>query len=412
MSAFRSMTSFRSADVVVVGGGTVGAWTAVLLAENSTLDVVLIEARTLGDGASSRAAGMVRAQGGTETAIRLGLRSQEFYSDSGNRFPLDCGFVRQGYLMPCFTPAEVAQAHERIALQQSLGLDVEWLSSDDIDSRATGLRPGVTLGASYAPGDGYIDAPRNVLAYTAALTACGVDVRERCSFTGLRTSGGRVVGVDTSEGPIDTGRVVLTGGPQLAEVGARAGGRIPAGGSRHQVVVTAPLQGVDVNDLPMVFDVTSGIYWRPGEAGGLLWGMSNPDEKPGVAIDFDNGYFITAQSRIERLLPAVVGLGLRRTWAATIDYTPDHLPILGPLITENGPVDGTVVACAAGHGMMWGPAVAQVAADLTKFGECDWLDLTDLGLDRFDADGNSRLEPEPISLPFPQNAFADERISQ
>ena len=49
-----------------------------------------------------------------------------------------------------------------------------------------------------------------------------------------------------------------------------------------------------------------------------------------------------------------------------------------------------------------GPAVAQVAADLTTTGECGWLDLTDLGLDRFDADGNSRLAPEPISLPFPE----------
>ena len=54
--------------------------------------------------------------------------------------------------------------------------------------------------------------------------------------------------------------------------------------------------------------------------------------------------------------------------------------------------------------MMWGPAVAEAAADLTLKGACDWLDLTDLGLDRFDADGNSRLAPEPISLPFPEHA--------
>jgi sarcosine oxidase subunit beta len=398
------MTSFRSADVVVVGGGTVGAWTAVLLAESGVPNVVLIEARTLGDGASSRAAGMVRAQGGTETAIRLGLRTQEFYAASGDRFPLDCGFVAQGYLMPCFSDAEVAQAHDRIALQRTLGLKVEWLSCADIDDRQTGLAPGATLGASYAPGDGYIDAPRNVLAYTAALTACGVDVRERCTFTGLRTSGGRVVGVDTSDGPIDTERVVLTGGPQLAEVGATAGVRIPAGGTRHQVVVTAPLQQADVYELPMVFDITSGIYWRPGESGGLLWGMSNPDEPPGVATDFDTVYYRKARDRIEELLPAVRGLGLRRAWAATIDYTPDHLPILGPLLTDDGPIAGSVVASPAGHGMMWGPAVAQVAADLTTTGGCDWLDLTDLGLDRFDADGNSRLAPEPISLPFPEKA--------
>jgi sarcosine oxidase subunit beta len=398
------MTSSTRADVVVVGGGTVGAWTAVLLAESGVRNVVLLEAATLGDGASSRAAGMVRAQGGTEPAIKLGMRSQDFYRSSGDRFPLDCGFVAQGYLMPSFTESEVQQAHDRIALQRSLGLDVEWLSSDDLDDRRTGFAKGVTLGASYAPGDGYLDAPRNVLAYTAALVAQGVEIRERCAFTGLRTQGGRVVGVDTSQGPIDTGRVVLTGGPKLAAVGARAGGRIFAGGTRHQVVVTAAPTELDIHDVPMAFDVTSGIYWRPGEAGGVLWGMSNPAEPPGTAVDFDVSYYRKARDRIEELFPAVRGLGLRRSWAATIDYTPDHLPILGPLLTDDGPVEGTVVASPAGHGMMWGPAVAQVAADLTTTGECTWLDLTDLGLDRFNADGNSRAAPEPISLPFPEKA--------
>jgi sarcosine oxidase, subunit beta len=401
MPAFHGMTS---ADVVVVGGGTVGAWTAVLLAERGVERVVLLEKATLGDGASSRAAGMVRAQGGTEAPIVLGMRTQEFYAASGDRFPLDCGFVAQGYLMPCFSDAEVQHAHDRIALQQKLGLTVDWLSGADIDDMSTGMAPGATLGASYAPGDGYLDAPRNVLAYTAALTAHRVEVRERCSFTGLRIAGGRVVGVDTSDGPIDTEHVVLTGGPKLARVGATAGGRIPAGGSRHQVVVTAPVTAFDVHEVPMVFDVTSGIYWRPGEAGGLLWGMSNPDEAPGKAADFDEVYYQKARDRIEELLPGVKGLGLRRTWAATIDYTPDHLPILGPLLTDDGPVEGTVVASPAGHGMMWGPAVAEVAADLTMTGRCDWLDLTDLGLDRFDADGNSRVAPEPISLPFPEKA--------
>ena len=87
--------------------------------------------------------------------------------------------------------------------------------------------------------------------------------------------------MDTSAGPIDTDRVVLTGGPQLADVGAAAGARIPAGGARHQVVVTAPLPSANVYELPMVFDLVSGIYWRPGESGGLLWGMSNPEEAAG-----------------------------------------------------------------------------------------------------------------------------------
>jgi sarcosine oxidase subunit beta len=389
------------ADVVVVGGGTVGAWTACLLAEAGR-SVVLLEADTLGSGASSRAAGMVRAQGGTEAAIRLGLFSRDFYATQRDRYPLDSGFVAQGYLMPCFTDAEVSAAHDRIALQRSLGLDVEWWDGDEVDRRATGLAPGATRGASYAAGDGYLDAPRNVLAYTAALVALGVQVREHRSFTGLHVEGGRAVGVETSDGPVAADAVVLTGGPDLAAVGAAAGGHVWAGGTRHQVVVTAPVPGVDPRTLPMVFDVTSGIYWRPGEEGGLLWGMSNPDEQPGRAREFDHAYYELMRERVAALYPATAGLGVRRSWAATIDYTPDHLPIIGPLLRDDDPVAGTVVASAGGHGMMWGPGVARAAADLVLHGRTDLLDLTDLGLDRFDADGRSRLAADPIALPFPQ----------
>jgi sarcosine oxidase subunit beta len=391
--------SMRSVDVVVVGGGTVGGWAAGFLAE-AGLRVTLVEARMLGGGASSRAAGMVRAQGGTETAIRLGLFSRDFYRSQRGRLPLDSGFVAQGYLMPCFTEDEVDAAHERITLQQKLGLEVEWLDRSDLDRRHTGLAPGIALGASYAPGDGYIDPPRNVQAYTAALLDRGVELREHCAFRGLIEQDGRVSGVDTDAGPLAAGAVLLTGGPELAAVGRAAGGTIPAGGTRHQVVVTAPVPDLDVHALPMVFDVASGIYWRPEEHG-LLWGMSNPDERPGPAREFDWAYYETMRARMSVLFPAVRGLGVRRAWAATIDYTPDHLPILGPLLRSGSAVAGVVVASAGGHGMMWGPGVARAAADLVTSGRTDLVDVTDLGLDRFDAQGRSRLAADPIALPFP-----------
>jgi sarcosine oxidase subunit beta len=393
--------SSAPADAVVVGGGTIGAWCAVFLRRAGLRRVVLLEAGTLGKGASSRAAGMVRAQGGTETAVRLGWWTQEFYRTQRDELPLDSGFVEQGYCMPCFTNAEVSQAHARIEMQQSLGLDVRWLTGPEFDELNPAVAPGRTLGSSYAPRDGYLDPPRNVLAFTAALVSTGVDVREGVSFTGLRSDGGRVTGVETSAGPLATERVVLTGGPQLAEVGRAAGGRVHAGGTRHQVVVTEPHPDLAPERLPMVFDVQAGLYWRP-EEGGLMWGMSNPDEPPGLAREFDHDYFATMRARVADLVPVTARLGLRRTWAATIDFTPDHLPILGPLLTGDGPVAGTVVAAAGGHGMMWGPAVSRAAADLAVTGRTDVVDVTDLGLDRFDAEGRSRLDPDPIALPFPE----------
>ena len=390
----------RRADAVVVGGGTLGAWCAVFLKAAGLDHVVLLEAGALGKGASSRAAGMVRAQGGTEPAVRLGMWSRNFYARQREEYPLDSGFVAQGYCMPCFTESEVEQAHARIAMQQALGLDVRWLSGPEFDELNPAVAPGRTLGSSYAPGDGYIDPPRNVLAYTAALVSAGVDVREGVAFSGLQVDDGRVTAVGTSEGDLVTERVVLTGGPQLADVGRLVGARLPAGGTRHQVVVTEPHPDLVPDRLPMVFDVQAGIYWRP-EEGGLLWGMSNPEEPPGVAREFDHEYFALVRARMADLVPVTGKLGLRRIWAATIDFTPDHLPILGPLLVDGAPVGGTVVAAAGGHGMMWGPAVSRAAADLALTGHTDVVDVTDLGLDRFDAEGRSRLAPDPIALPFP-----------
>jgi sarcosine oxidase subunit beta len=365
--------------------------------------VVLLERETLGQGASSRAAGMVRAQGGTEAAVRLGLYSREFYLGQHDLLGIDSGFVEQGYFMPCFTAGEVEQAHARIAMQQSVGLDVRWVDSDEVDEMNPALAPGQTLGASYAAGDGYLEPPRNVLAYTAALFTAGVGVCERTAFTGLVVGGGRVTGVRTSGGDIATNRVVLTGGPSLAAVGAAAGVRIPSGGARHQVVVTESHPDFAPERLPMVFDVASGIYWRPCE-GGVMWGMSNPDEQPGEATEFDQAYYAQMNDRMARLLPTTAKVGLRKTWAATIDFTPDHLPILGPALGAEGVVEGTVVAAAGGHGMMWGPGVARAAADLALTGTTGVLDVSDLGLDRFDEHGRSRLTPDPIALPFPESA--------
>jgi sarcosine oxidase subunit beta len=289
-------------------------------------------------------------------------------------------------------------------MQQALGLDVRWVEPEELDEMNPAMASGQTRGGSYAPGDGYIDPPRNVLAYTAALFTSGVRVLERTAFTGLLRDGDRVTGVATTGGGIATDRVVLTGGPTLAAVGRAAGVRIPAGGARHQVVVTQPHEDLVPDRLPMVFDVASGIYWRP-EEGGVLWGMSNPEERPGEATEFDWAYYDKVRGRIAALLPATADLGLRRAWSATIDYTPDHLPILGPLLADGGgPISGTVVAAAGGHGMMWGPGVSKAAADLAVSGTTDLVDVTDLGLDRFDEHGRSRLAPDPIALPFPETA--------
>ena len=378
----------------MVGGGTVGAWCAYFLRQAGVENVVLIEKGVLGQGASSRAAGVVRVQGGTPEAVRLGQWSRAFYLRQHDELGTDSGFTQQGYLLPAFTPAEVDAAQARIAMQQSLGLPARWLTSEEVDAVNPTLAPGATLGASYCDEDGYITPPRNVSAYTAALVASGVVIAERTRFTGLSPDGRTV---RTARGDIAAGRVILAGGPQLAALGALSGIAIPAGGVRHHVAVTE--EHPAFADTPMVFDVPSGLYWRP-EEGGLLFGMSDPDEPPGEnrLIDFD--YLALMRAKLAALVPLTAGLGVRRAWAATIDFTPDHLPIIGPAPGY----DTVFVASAGGAGMMWGPAVGRAVADVARTGTTSVVDTADLGLDRFDASGRSRLAADPIALPFPEKA--------
>jgi sarcosine oxidase subunit beta len=210
-----------------------------------------------------------------------------------------------------------------------------------------------------------------------------------------------VTGVETSVGVIETERVLLTGGPSLRSVGELAGLRIPAGAARHTVAVLEPHKMFDVERMPMVFDLAAGLYWRL-EEGGLLFGWSDPDEQPGVAREIDWATYERYRERLAGYVPITRGLGLRKIWAATIDYTPDHLPILGPALRPDGSrIDGVTVALAAGHGMMWGPGVARVAADLAIHGETALTDVTDLGLERFDEQGRSHLAPDSVALPYP-----------
>jgi len=387
----------RTADALVVGGGTVGAWCAYFLRQAGLDRVVLVEKGHLGQGASSRAAGIVRMQGGTPEAVRLGLWSRRFYLHQREEIGTDSGFTEQGYLLPCFTEADVAAARERMAMQTALGAPVRWLSPAEVDEANPTLAPGQTLGGTFCAEDGYITPPRNVAAYTVALLRSGVEVAEQVAFCGLAAGPAATTTVDTSQGPIDAGLVVLTGGPKLAAVGRLAGLRIPAGGVRHQVAVTERHPALDPVRVPMVFDLAAGLYWRP-EEGGLLFGMSNPDEPPGENREVDDNYLALMRARLARLVPVTAGLGLRRIWAATIDYTPDHLPIIG----RAPGLDHVTVACAGGAGMMWGPGVAKAAADVALTGATDVVDVSSLGLDRFDEAGRSRLATDPIALPFPE----------
>ena len=236
------MSSTDRADLVIVGAGTVGGWASYFSKRDGAGRVVVLEQGLVGQGASSRAAGIVRAQGGTPTTVALGRWTIDFYRRQHDELGTDSGFRELGYLILAVTEEDERAGRERVAMQQGQGLAVRWVTAAEAVELNATLAPGGHRGGSYIDTDGHIDPPRNVRAYSLAMQQAGVELREGTAFTGVRTEplpGGRrrVVGVETSSGPIATERLILTGGPGLRAVGRLAGVRVPAGAVRHTVAV-------------------------------------------------------------------------------------------------------------------------------------------------------------------------------
>jgi sarcosine oxidase subunit beta len=401
------MSNRDSADLVVVGAGTIGGWASVFAREHGAERVVVLDKGEAGQGASSRAAGVVRAQGGTPETVALGMWSIDFYRSQRERYGTDSGFRELGYLILATDETQEREARSRVEMQRAAGLsDVRYVDAAEATRLNPTLDPGTFRGGTYAPGDGCVDPPRNVRAYSIAMHRAGVDLRERTPFLGIRmNSDGAATGVETPEGTIATERVLLTGGPELREVGALVDARFFVGAVRHQVAVTEPHEAFDVDAQPMVFENAIGLYWRL-EEGGLLFGMSNPEEAPGTAREVDWPYLHAMEQRMQRFVPIAKDLGIRKAWAATIEYCPDHLPVVGRVVTRAGDeIPGVTVATAVGHGMMWGPGVAKIGADLALEGSTEVTDVAGWGMDRFD-EGRSPSY-DPIALPFPVSADGD-----
>src|SRR6266550_303652 len=371
------------ADLVVVGAGTIGGWASVFAREAGLRDVVVLEREQAGSGASGRAAGMVRAQGGMPDTVRLGSWSIGFYRSQRDRYDTDSGFMQRGYVILATTVRGERAARDRIAMQRAVGLDARWVDVDEVRRLIPAMAGDGYRGGSYVGTDGWIDPSRNVRAYSLAMQRAAVSLREGVGFVGIRT------------------RAVLTGGPALQAVAGAAGARAWVGYVRHQVAVTERSDALHTDTTAMAFDLDAGLYWRP-EEGGLLFGMSNPKEAPGPGRSIDWPYLRAMERRLHRFVPATRGLGLKKAWAATIEYTPDHLPIVGPLVVADGiEIDGASIASACGHGMMWGPALSRIAIDLALEGATEVVERpSDLRMDRFDAKGRSPLV-DPIALPFP-----------
>lgn len=368
----------KTADVVIIGGGVMGASTAYHLALHGQENIVLLEKeRFFGQGASGRNAGGVRYQFATAVNIKLSLASLPMIE----RFPAETGqeidYQPCGYLMFVTQPESKAVFKQNVALQHSLGVMTEWLDGDEVRRRLPQMVLDDVIGGTFNQKDGLVDPNGLVMGYIQRARQMGVQTLTETEVRGITVEGNQVRSVETNHGSIATPLVVNAAGPWAKLIGRMAGLNIPIEPVRRQMMVTTPLPQIPAG-FPFVIDFEQSLYFHR-ESPGLLFGMSNPDETPGFNQAVDEEFELFMLERAIERLPLLEMAGMAAHWAGLYENTPDAHPIFGPT-----PVDGFyLVGGFSGHGLMHGPVAGLLMSEIILDGRASTVDVSMLDYDRF-----------------------------
>jgi sarcosine oxidase subunit beta len=360
----------------------IGLAAAIELAERGAR-VRLIERALPGAANSVLTGGGIRQQFGTATNIGLGLLSAPTWDDFEARFGVDPLFRPIGYLFLARSQDAAADLADHVALQNSLGVDSEYLDAAAIESRWPILGGRGFISAGFRAQDGWANQHRIVDGFVRGALAAGVELSVGTEAVAIEIAGGRVAGLRTTEGPIVADQILIATGPWL-ELLKPLGIDLPVLGRRHQLLIVEPARPV-ATAIPWLIGVEDQIHVRPDSPGralvGGFLGKDDPVDPDAYALRADADWIKAVLEAVERsfgvLGPEPV---VRHSWAGLYPGTPDRHPIIDRI------ADGLYVALGfAGTGLMFAPGAARIASELIIDGKIGSVDPRPLRADRFDA---------------------------
>lgn len=372
-------------DVVVIGGGVMGAAVAYHLAARGTSGVLVLQRDALGSGSTSKNAGGLRELFSTEINVQLSQRSLSRFEQFEDEFGIDIQFHRVGYLFLITEERDVQPFEASMQLWSRMGVSVEKLDRQQVRSVFPELVADDLHFAVLNSRAGHADPTSILNGFVKGARAKGARFREDAPVTGIDVEHGRVTGVRVGDERIPCGTVVITAGAWSNEVGRMAGVDLPIRPLRRQMFVTDAVPEI-AHPVPLTIEFSTSFYFH-GESGGLLLGMADPADGPGFREDVNWEFLPTVAERAVARLPFLEQTGIRTGIAGLYEDTPDKHPILGRVEGVGGLI---VAAGFSGHGLQHAPATGELVAELMLDGQTS-LDITPLRLERF-ARGESELE--------------------
>jgi glycine/D-amino acid oxidase-like deaminating enzyme len=379
-------------DVIIVGGGVMGSSTAYyLMSHDYSLKVAVVELDpTYAQASTTLSVGNARIQFSLKENILISQYTFNMLEQFEDSMAVDdkkpnIVYRREGNLFLVEDAGE-GMAKQALALQKSLGCQVEWWSAQKIKERYPLFEPKGLVGGTYGPLDGHVDPYAVLMGYRAKARSLGAKYIKN-QVVEILTDGTRATGVRLASGEsLWAEFVVNCAGAWAADVARTAGVKLPVEPVKRQVFVldtTVKPKG----PLPLTV-LPSGLYFRTETGGLILLGKSMAEDPVGFDFSWDDKRFMeTLWPELAEFVPAFDTLKLVRGWAGLYAVnTLDGNAILG----EWPELKGFYLANGfSGHGLMQAPAVGRYISEMI-------LDLTPiLDLSIFRAE--RILENRPLS---------------
>jgi sarcosine oxidase subunit beta len=369
-------------DVIVIGGGIVGCSAAFHLARRRGLRVLVVEKGPLGSGTTKRSGALIRAAHAHPAVARLAVESTKFFQHWKEIIGGNCGWTQTGLIV--VAPAEhAARLREQTAQLQSLGVDAQIISRGDVRDLQPAARVDDLALAAYEPTAGFVDPMLATHALAARAKEFGASFKTGTMVKSIRVEYGRVVGIETNIGLIESLNVVICAGawtdrllkPLKTEIGLRA----------RRAPIAFYDRPADWHAGHCAFeDWTTGALFRPHTFGLTMGALLVPPEDEANPDSFDESvspaFTADLQQRIAARLPAMARARYARGHAGVYDLTPDDHAVVGRV---PGIVGLFVAAGFGGIGFTLAPAVGACLGELVADGEARTVDVRALGMARF-----------------------------
>lgn len=373
-----------TADVVVIGGGVNGSSIAYQLAKGGAGKVVLLERGHLGSGASGKSGALVRMHYTNPYESKLAYESLKMFRNWDDAVGGDCGWQNPGFVQIVPEGFEDHLA-KNVADEQEIGIDTRLITREELAELFPGMYVDDIGAAAYEASSGWADP--NATTYTLAEAAKrhGAEIRTNCSVTSIGVHDGRVNGVNTTDGRIDTQTVVVAAGTGAQQLLTPLGLDFGLRPQRSGVAIYRWPVGYK-GPQPVIIDAINDAWMRPEGWQSTLIGAESGSYQ-GSVEDFDEtldkNYVNVARQVLANRFPAFQNATMRGGWAGLYTMSPDHRPIIDQIPSYEG------LYCMvgdSGSSFKTAPAIGKCLAEWILEGEPRTADLSPFRSTRFGED--------------------------